>query len=105
MCEPIDDEQSTNVNAPASLKRDGTSLPVLTERSSDAAPNVCSQELITATGVPKIYGTASNSEDLWSAAFREAVEEVKKHVDVSIFEGQDVAKLFKNLEDINEAAT
>ncbi|KAI1498957.1 hypothetical protein F5X99DRAFT_391625 [Biscogniauxia marginata] len=45
------------------------------------------------------------SSDLWSTAYREAVESLGKDVDVAILKGENVAQLFKKLEDIEKEAT
>lgn len=47
----------------------------------------------------------SASADLWSAAFREAIEDVKEHFDISRLEGHSLAKLFEKLQVIDEEAT
>jgi hypothetical protein len=43
--------------------------------------------------------------DLWSAAYREAVESLGEELDTAILEGKDVTQLFKDLEDIGKGAT
>lgn len=48
--------------------------------------------------------SAIGSSDLWSAAYREAVESFKE-MDIAVLEGQSVAQLFQSLEDIEKEAT
>lgn len=43
--------------------------------------------------------------DLWSAAYREAVDSFGDDIDVAILKGNSVAQLFKKLEDIDREAT
>ncbi|KAK5093253.1 hypothetical protein LTS08_008936 [Lithohypha guttulata] len=45
------------------------------------------------------------SSDLWSAAYREAVDSLGDDIDVAILKGDSVAQLFKELEDIDREAT
>ena len=45
------------------------------------------------------------SADLWSAAYREAVDSLGDDIDVAILKGDSVAQLFKELEDIDREAT
>lgn len=40
--------------------------------------------------------------DLWSSAYREAVEKLGKDVDVSILNGESVAELFMQLEELDK---
>lgn len=40
--------------------------------------------------------------DLWSAAYREAVEKLGKDVDVAILKGENVAELFMQLEELDK---
>ena len=43
--------------------------------------------------------------DLWSAAYREAVENLGENIDVAILEGENVAELFIQLEKLDKNAT
>ncbi|MCJ1435357.1 hypothetical protein MMC27_004729 [Xylographa pallens] len=43
--------------------------------------------------------------DLWSAAYREAVHNLGKDIDVAILKGKNVAQLFTELEEIDKEAT
>jgi hypothetical protein len=43
--------------------------------------------------------------DLWSAAYREAVESFGKDIDVAILKGSSAAQLLEKLEDIDKEAT
>lgn len=45
------------------------------------------------------------STDLWSAAFREAVENLGDNIDIAVLERKNVEQLFKDLEDIDKEAT
>ncbi|RTE84332.1 hypothetical protein BHE90_001195 [Fusarium euwallaceae] len=45
------------------------------------------------------------SPDLWSAAYREAVESLGKDIDIAILKGRNVAELFRQLGEINDEAT
>jgi hypothetical protein len=45
------------------------------------------------------------SSDLWSAAYREAVERLGEDLDVAILQGKNAAQLFKELEAIEKDAT
>lgn len=43
--------------------------------------------------------------DLWSAAYREAVESLGKDIDVAILKGEGIEQLFRQLEEINTGMT
>lgn len=45
------------------------------------------------------------SSDIWSTAYREAVESLGKDINVAILKGENVAQLFKQLEEIDREAT
>ena len=45
------------------------------------------------------------SSDLWSAAYREAVDSFGKGINVAIFKGENVAQLFRQLEEVDKEAT
>lgn len=45
------------------------------------------------------------SSDLWSAAYREAVDSLGKDVNVAILKGETVAELFKQLEKLDKDAS
>ena len=45
------------------------------------------------------------SSDLWSAAYREAVDSLGNDIDVVILMGSDAAQLFRQLEDIGKEVT
>ncbi len=45
------------------------------------------------------------SSDLWSEAYREAVDNIGKDIDVAILTGKNVAQLFRELEEIDKEAT
>ncbi|KAH6627225.1 hypothetical protein B0J18DRAFT_426830 [Chaetomium sp. MPI-SDFR-AT-0129] len=47
----------------------------------------------------------SPPSDLWSAAYREAVELIGKDVDITILQGESVAQLFEQLEQLDKDAT
>lgn len=50
-------------------------------------------------------GDGFNNSDLWSAAFREAVDSLDKEIDVAILEGKNVEQLFRGLDEIDKEAT
>ncbi len=80
---------------------DGQALP---EQSSRRASHVAQNS----TNPSTLRDGASNSlvpSDLWSAAYREAVEGLGKDIDVAILMGSNVAQLFKQLEEIDREAT
>lgn len=43
--------------------------------------------------------------DLWSAVYREAVENFKEEMDISILEGRSIVQLFEDLEEVGKDAT
>lgn len=45
------------------------------------------------------------SSDLWSAAYREAVESLGEEIDPAALEGKNIAQLFRELEDIEKEVT
>jgi hypothetical protein len=45
------------------------------------------------------------SSDLWSAAFREAVESLREDIDIATLKGKDAAQLLRELEDVAKEAT
>lgn len=45
------------------------------------------------------------ASDLWSAAYREAVESVQDEMDITILKGSSVAQLFQKLEEIDKDVT
>lgn len=45
------------------------------------------------------------SSDLWSTAYREAVESLGEEIDVAILKGRNVEQLFRELEEIDKEAT
>jgi hypothetical protein len=44
------------------------------------------------------------SSDIWSTAYREAVDSLGKDIDVAILKGENVAQLFRQLEEIDREA-
>ncbi|RYP45020.1 hypothetical protein DL768_008585 [Monosporascus sp. mg162] len=50
-------------------------------------------------------GSGVCSSDLWSAAYREAVESLGEDLDIAILQGKSVEQLFKDLEEIDKEAT
>lgn len=50
-------------------------------------------------------GNVVVTSDLWSAAFREAVDSLGKDIDVAILKGKNVEQLFRDLEEIDKEAT
>lgn len=49
--------------------------------------------------------SVSGSPDLWSAAYREAVESLREEIDIAALKGKDAAQLFRELEDVAKEAT
>jgi hypothetical protein len=49
-------------------------------------------------------GVVIVSSDIWSTAYREAVESLGKDIDVAILKGENVAQLFRQLEEIDKEA-
>lgn len=45
------------------------------------------------------------SSDIWSTAYREAVDSLGKDINVAILKGENVAQLFRQLEEIDKEAT
>lgn len=45
------------------------------------------------------------SSNLWSAAYREAVESLGEEIDIAILKGENVTELFRQLEEIDEEVT
>lgn len=43
--------------------------------------------------------------DLWSAAYREAVESLREEIDIAALKGKDAAQLFRELEDVTKEVT
>jgi hypothetical protein len=50
-------------------------------------------------------GSVIVSSDLWSAAYREAIENLGDEIDIAILNGKNVAQLFKELEEIGKGVT
>ena len=50
-------------------------------------------------------GTITLSSDLWSTAYREAIDSLGEDIDVAILMGSNAAQLFKDLEEIEKDAT
>lgn len=51
------------------------------------------------------FGIGIDSPDLWSAAYREAVENFGGEIDLAILEERNVVQLFRELEDIKKEVT
>lgn len=73
-----EDETSNQVNSEETLTPDP---PILVERVDDDSP------------------------DLWSTAYREAVESLGKDIDIAILKGRNVEQLFRELGEIDNEAT
>ncbi|GMG12987.1 unnamed protein product [Aspergillus oryzae] len=48
---------------------------------------------------------AINSSDIWSAAYREAVESLRDGIDIAILEGRNIAQLFTELDQLEREVT
>jgi hypothetical protein len=44
----------------------------------------------------------TSSSDIWSAAYREAVDSLGKDINIAILKGENVAQLFRQLEEIEK---
>lgn len=49
--------------------------------------------------------SAAVSPDLWSAAYREAVESLEGDIDIAILKGKGISQLFKELEALDKGST
>lgn len=68
--------------------------------------NSLQQNLITDQLTPgHAIGNAIVSSDIWSAAYREAVENLRQEIDVATLEGKDAMQLFRELHETEEDAT
>jgi hypothetical protein len=94
-------EESTTIRDDAAQTQfdQGADLPVTHTRGPETDSSVNNSTL----GVD--IGVAIVSSDLWSAAYREAVESLGKDINVAILKGENVAELFKQLEKIDKEAT
>ncbi len=45
------------------------------------------------------------SSDIWSTAYREAVDSLGKYIDIAILKSENVAQLFRQLEEIDKDVT
>lgn len=50
-------------------------------------------------------GNVIVSSDLWSAAYREAVENLRQEIDIATLEGKNAAQLFRELHETEQEAT
>ncbi|KAF3401577.1 hypothetical protein F1880_009990 [Penicillium rolfsii] len=64
-------------------------------------PRLC----LSVDRLPDDPNSGTASWDLWSAAYREAVDSVSGKVDVAILKGKDATRLFSELEDTAKEAT
>jgi hypothetical protein len=70
-------------------------------RSNDFEHNSAPNSL--APGADTGCGVASSN--LWSAAYREAVESLGEEIDIAILKGDNVAQIFRRLEEIDKEVT
>lgn len=49
--------------------------------------------------------SAAVSPDIWSAAYREAVESLEGDIDIAILKGKSITQLFKELEALDKGST
>lgn len=64
------------------------------------------QNLITDQLTPgHDIGNVIVSSDLWSAAYREAVENLRQEIDIATLEGKDAVQLFRELHETEKEAT
>ncbi|KAK0642064.1 hypothetical protein B0T16DRAFT_462079 [Cercophora newfieldiana] len=61
--------------------------------------------LIGASGLDVAIEVSSVPSDLWSAAYREAVGNLGEDIDAAILKGENVAELFKKLEELDKDAS
>lgn len=78
--------------------RDDTAQIRNTESDLHASESIRRSTLGDDTGNAVVY------PDLWSAAFREAVDGLGKDMDLTMLEGKSVEQLFKGLEEIDKEA-
>lgn len=86
-----------------------------TNTQTDKAQPQASQDTLRQSGHEQILATgqltldntdsASATSDLWSAAYREAIDNMKEEIDVAILAGKGVEQLFSELEEFGSQAT
>ena len=91
------------ISSPASISRYDLSRESATTRVVEAQFRT-DQSSTNWPIIDDIGGSAVVSSDLWSAAYREAVQNLGKDIDVAILEGKHVAQLFRELEEIDKEA-
>ncbi|CAI7655744.1 unnamed protein product [Penicillium pancosmium] len=70
------------------------------------APNQGSfEQNLTTDRLLNCASSATVSTDIWSAAFREAVESLGEEIDVIALRGKNITQLFRDLEDIQKGET
>jgi hypothetical protein len=86
----------------------GSSLEQGPNDSAEAVRTAAAQPAAGSSGTGPTHGdsagTASVSSDIWSAAYREALETLEKDIKVPILEGVNVERLFQQLEEIDNEA-
>ncbi|SPO01953.1 related to vegetatible incompatibility protein HET-E-1 [Cephalotrichum gorgonifer] len=91
---PSDDTAPTESALDDTADRSAPSARVLEKRPSTSGSSVTHD-----------VGSAIVPSDLWSAAYHEAVDSLGEDIDVAILKGNNVAQLFRELEEIDKNAT
>ncbi|KAL1794606.1 hypothetical protein ACET3X_006422 [Alternaria dauci] len=103
--EVIDNVRSSNRVSDVSQKlvatenHDHTSLEQTSHRTGQPR-----HETTDGSTLADDVGNVTNHTDLWSAAYREAVESLGKDIDLAILKGSSTAQLLERLEDIDKEA-
>ena len=88
---------------------EGGSVPHINNRSSldvslgttDHRP----EEVLPTPPETRNLDALAESEDLWSLAYKDAVESLSEEIDVAILKGKNIEQLFQDLETMNMTAT
>ncbi|KAL6913368.1 hypothetical protein FSST1_011128 [Fusarium sambucinum] len=101
------DQASESTNLPAipvggSAPQNGS--PSVTVSGTAVTSTAASTIEVVPTPEPGIE-VAVVPSDLWSKAYREAVQNMGQDVDVAVLEGENIAQLFKELEGVDKDAT
>lgn len=90
--------------APADLRESIISDQLTDNEHHEGQPVTDQAHMVTISSPSADPGMAWSSQDLWSAAYREAVESFRD-LDPTILEGNNVMQLFHLLEDAEQEAT
>ena len=95
---PSRDSANVSVNL-ATKTKDDTHTQIKHSTTDIGRP---SQKSIRQPTRPSNIGVVNVSSDLWSAAYREAIDSLGNDLDVAILKGSNAAQLLKRLEDIDK---